>query len=120
MRTALDTFDLPVNFSATAPSSGLPSDPQAVTDHFYAQVRVAEAGIGALYDKCHARSGDALAFVGTEHVVRDIDHMSKLIDGPEARINYWGFSYGTVLGQYLTNILPADRIGRVIIDGVVR
>lgn len=28
--------------------------------------------------------------------------------------------YGTIVGQYLTSILPKERIGRVIIDGVVK
>ena len=31
----------------------------------------------------------------------------------------WGFSYGTVIGQYMINILPPQRLGRIVIDGVV-
>lgn len=31
----------------------------------------------------------------------------------------WGFSYGTVIGQYMVKILSPERIGKVIIDGVV-
>jgi pimeloyl-ACP methyl ester carboxylesterase len=31
----------------------------------------------------------------------------------------WGVSYGTMIGQYLIKILPSERIGRVIIDGVL-
>lgn len=115
--TAPVGLDLPVNFTAHAP--GWSPNLQAVIDHLGAQVRLQEASIGALYEKCGARSGDSLAFVGTEYVVRDIDHMSKMIDGPEARINFWGLSYGTIVGQYLTAILPAERIGQVVMDGVV-
>lgn len=33
-------------------------------------------------------------------------------------IQYWGFSYGTVLGATLADMYP-DRVGRVILDGVV-
>ena len=31
----------------------------------------------------------------------------------------WGFSYGTIIGQYMVKILPSERLGRLIIDGVV-
>lgn len=36
----------------------------------------------------------------------------------EEMIQYWGFSYGTVLGATLADLYP-DRVKRVILDGVV-
>ncbi|QRV76524.1 alpha/beta hydrolase family protein [Ceratobasidium sp. AG-Ba] len=62
-------------------------------------------------------NGSALKYMGTTTVARDIDFMSKIIDGPNASINYYGGSYGTILGSYLINMFP-DRVGRVAIDGV--
>ncbi|KDQ62913.1 hypothetical protein JAAARDRAFT_188552 [Jaapia argillacea MUCL 33604] len=79
--------------------------------------RVAE--FTALSAKCYERTGDVLSYFGTEAVIRDIDSLSKIIEGENARINYWGFSYGTIVGQYLVKILPPSRIGRIMIDGVV-
>ncbi|KAI4866603.1 TAP-like protein-domain-containing protein [Hypoxylon rubiginosum] len=35
-----------------------------------------------------------------------------------ARIQYWGFSYGTVLGNYFASMYPG-RVGRMILEGVV-
>ncbi len=53
--------------------------------------------------RCLQINGDNLAFVGTAAVVRDIAAMADAYDGQGSLINYWGFSYGTVIGMYLSN-----------------
>ncbi|TFK56596.1 alpha/beta-hydrolase [Heliocybe sulcata] len=83
------------------------------------QVTFLSSAAASLAAKCFERVGDYMAYFGTEAVVRDIDAMSKLIEGEDARVNFWGFSYGTIIGQYLIKILAPERIGRVMIDGVV-
>ncbi|KAI1778942.1 TAP-like protein-domain-containing protein [Hypoxylon cercidicola] len=38
--------------------------------------------------------------------------------GEVARIQYWGFSYGTALGNYFASMYPG-RVGRMLLEGVV-
>ncbi|KAJ7463036.1 hypothetical protein FB451DRAFT_1266699 [Mycena latifolia] len=66
---------------------------------------------------CAKNMGNELRYMGTANVVRDMDFMSKIFDGEDAKINYWGASYGSILGAYLVNMLP-DRAGFVVIDGI--
>ncbi|KZT28847.1 hypothetical protein NEOLEDRAFT_783819 [Neolentinus lepideus HHB14362 ss-1] len=75
--------------------------------------------VTSLSAQCYARVGDFMSFIGSEAVARDIDTMSKAIDGPDVPINYYGLSYGSALGQRLVQILPPSRIGRVVIDAIV-
>ncbi|EKM57161.1 uncharacterized protein PHACADRAFT_254740 [Phanerochaete carnosa HHB-10118-sp] len=81
------------------------------------QQREAEALYKTQFDICGKTMGDQLRYMGTSTVVRDIDFITTALEGPDALINFYGFSYGTILGQYLVNMFP-DRVGRVAIDGV--
>ncbi|KAI3398343.1 hypothetical protein diail_9435 [Diaporthe ilicicola] len=102
-------------------------------------------GIGGL-DLCETKNleDDILEYVSTAAVARDIveitDRTEELrraeriapqdtnqhpllgaggqesTDKP-ARVLYWGFSYGTILGNTLASMFPG-RMGRVVLDGV--
>ncbi|KAI0772752.1 TAP-like protein-domain-containing protein [Trametes elegans] len=86
--------------------------------HLIAQQRDVDALWNTQFEICAQVMGDKLKYMGTSTVARDIDFIASLLDGEDALINYYGLSYGTVIGQYLVNMFP-DRVGRVVIDGVV-
>ncbi|KAH7339007.1 hypothetical protein B0J17DRAFT_571793 [Rhizoctonia solani] len=55
--------------------------------------------------------------MGTASVVRDIAFMTDVVDGKGANINYWGGSYGSILGATLFNMM-ADRMGKGMIEAI--
>lgn len=65
---------------------------------------------------CKNRLGELLPHVTTSAVVKDLNLMRKAVG--DEKLNYAGFSYGTVLGSYFADIFP-DRVGHFWLDGVV-
>lgn len=55
-----------------------------------------------------------LAHVNTPNVAKDFDLIRNLT-GWEM-LDYWGFSYGTILGAIYANSFP-DRVGKMVLDG---
>ncbi|GIG61508.1 peptidase [Longispora fulva] len=66
-------------------------------------------------DACAAHSGDLLPFTGTENVARDLELIRAGLG--EERLNYFGFSYGTRLGQVYAEQFPG-KVGRMVLDSV--
>ncbi|THH10350.1 hypothetical protein EW145_g1383 [Phellinidium pouzarii] len=85
---------------------------------FASGLRLADARNAVYARLCHEQSGEVLKHVGTATVVRDLERLYAELEGEGSLINFWGFSYGTIVGSYLVNMFP-DRVGKVTIDGVV-
>ncbi|KAM0470925.1 hypothetical protein ACHAPX_009679 [Trichoderma viride] len=71
--------------------------------------------------------GEAMKFVNTPSVARDMVEMVDKIeelrkhegeDVATPRIQYIGWSYGSVLGNYFASMFPG-RVGRMVLDGVM-
>ncbi|KAJ3169775.1 hypothetical protein HDU88_000412 [Geranomyces variabilis] len=67
-------------------------------------------------EQCQQNAGYLLPFLSTAAVARDMDLLRRA--ERQERLHYWGFSYGTILGQTYINMFP-DRVGHMPIDGVV-
>jgi pimeloyl-ACP methyl ester carboxylesterase len=65
---------------------------------------------------CEKNGGKLLDHLTTIEVAKDMDSIRKAL-GSE-KINYYGFSYGTYLGQVYGTMFP-ERFGRVVFDGNV-
>ncbi|MEV6228470.1 alpha/beta hydrolase [Saccharopolyspora shandongensis] len=68
------------------------------------------------YARACGNNGKLIEHIKTTDVVEDMDSIRKAL-GVE-QINYYGFSYGTYLGQVYGTLHP-DRMRRVVMDGVV-
>lgn len=66
--------------------------------------------------KCAATAGENLRYFTTANTARDLDRVREALG--EAKISYWGQSYGTYLGTVYSALFP-DRTDRVILEGNV-
>ncbi|MFC3575751.1 alpha/beta hydrolase [Streptomyces yaanensis] len=65
---------------------------------------------------CKARSGKVLPHVRTTDAARDMDLMREVLG--DAKLHYFGISYGTELGGVYAHLFPKN-VGRAVFDAVV-
>src|ERR1022692_4208753 len=65
---------------------------------------------------CENRYGWLLPYLTSENVARDMDSIRAALG--VAKINYFGYSYGTYLGQVYGTLFP-HRIRRMVLDSTV-
>jgi pimeloyl-ACP methyl ester carboxylesterase len=65
---------------------------------------------------CEANSGDMAAHVSTIEAARDMDVLRSALG--DAKLTYFGASYGTDLGATYAEYFP-DKVGRFVLDGAV-
>ena len=67
-------------------------------------------------DACTKKYGDLLSSVGTKNVARDMDAIRVALG--EDKLNYVGYSYGTVIGSVYADMYPS-HIRAWVLDGAV-
>ncbi|GAA3375248.1 alpha/beta fold hydrolase [Streptomyces sannanensis] len=65
---------------------------------------------------CKKNSDGLLPYVGTANAARDMDLMRQVLG--DAKLHYFGISYGTELGGVYAHLFP-DKVGRAVLDGAV-
>ncbi len=100
-----DTFDEAL--------AGLPPFPYPETP---AQEDVQRAADAELAAACAGHGGPILRHMSTADVARDMDLLRVALG--DRTLNYFGFSYGSMLGQTYANMFP-DKVRALAIDGVL-
>ncbi|MER6783810.1 alpha/beta hydrolase [Streptomyces sp. NPDC000658] len=65
---------------------------------------------------CGTKYADVLPYINTVNAVRDMDAIRKALGAQ--KINYFGYSYGTYLGQVYAKLFPT-RVRRLVLDSIV-
>lgn len=72
------------------------------------------ASIKKFVDGCAKNTGEVLGHLDTQSAAKDMDVLrSYLLDD---KLDYLGFSYGTMLGATYATLFP-ERVGRFVLDG---
>jgi pimeloyl-ACP methyl ester carboxylesterase len=106
--TPLLCFDSLDDALAILPPFVFPLTPQEVR-----QQRAADRALGAA---CRRNAGPIIDHMSTADVVRDLDLLRAAVG--DSRLNYLGFSYGTMIGTTYANLFP-DRVRALVVDGVL-
>jgi pimeloyl-ACP methyl ester carboxylesterase len=78
--------------------------------------KVLEARAKAYAAGCEHRFGWLLPYLTTENVARDMDSIRAALG--QQKISYFGYSYGTYIGQVYATMFP-HRVRRMVLDSTV-
>ncbi|WP_456697839.1 alpha/beta hydrolase [Aeromicrobium sp. P5_D10] len=81
-----------------------------------AEIAALRASTTTLGRACLANSGELAAHVSTVETARDMDVVRALLGRTE--LDWFGASYGTLLGAVYADLFP-DKVGRMVLDGAV-
>jgi len=76
----------------------------------------ADASNAKFGQDCVKYSGDLLGFIDTNSAARDLDLLRATLG--DTKLNYLGYSYGTLLGATYAELYP-KKTGHLVLDGVV-
>ncbi|MDF5752284.1 alpha/beta hydrolase [Spongiactinospora sp. TRM90649] len=80
------------------------------------EIATFEAELRNMVNACVARSGRLLPHVGTVNAARDMDRLRVALG--QRTLDYFGISYGTMLGANYAHQFP-ENVGRTVLDAAV-
>ena len=83
------------------------------SDAWIADQRASNTAFGA---GCLTYTGDLLGFVDTDSAARDLDLLRAILG--DKKLNYLGYSYGTLLGATYAELYP-KKTGHLVLDGAL-
>ena len=70
---------------------------------FYSRMDETDKRLKHYGDLCVKNAGDVLKYVGTVATVRDMVAIADYLESDRKEINYYGASYGTIIGAIFVN-----------------
>lgn len=107
--TCFGSFEEEVAFWQGTPVAGLnvtiaSNFTEKEVENMYATLDYTDMKMSMYSNRCKwGPGGPYLQYIGTSSTVRDLVALGDKIVGPGQPINYWGFSYGTILGFHFVN-----------------
>lgn len=65
---------------------------------------------------CAENTGELLAFMSSANVARDMEAIRLALN--QEKLNFYGISYGTILGLTYANMFP-QNVGKMLLDSVI-
>jgi pimeloyl-ACP methyl ester carboxylesterase len=103
-----------VDCKANQETDGIYSQP--FTTPFNLDVSALVSKARSYIRRCKDLNGSVLRYISTENTARDMDQVRAAMG--DAKLNYFGFSYGTFLGSTYMSLFP-NRYRAVVLDGPV-
>ena len=79
-------------------------------------IAASRAAIEDFSQKCLENTGALLEFVDTVSAAKDMDVLRAVVGEP--KLNFLGYSYGSLLGTTYATLFP-ERVGRFVLDGAI-